>query len=135
MQDLLSKGIENQTWLGSQLSSIGDSVGYNVRSPDFQRLDQAKRAFINASLRRESGAAIQRSEFENANLQYFPMPGDSPEVLRQKAENRKLVIQGMITQAGRAYQPLTKNTAPLQPKPSTEKNMVYDPKTRTFRPE
>lgn len=60
-----------------------------------QQLEQAQRNFINAQLRRESGAAISESEFANARQQYFPQPGDSKAVLEQKAANRRLVIRAM----------------------------------------
>jgi hypothetical protein len=65
---------------------------------------QAQRDFINAILRRESGAVIADSEFANAALQYFPQPGDSKQVLRQKAANRKVAIAGMKAEFG---EPLT----------------------------
>lgn len=135
LSDLEKQGVTSMSLGGQLASQIGDGLGFNLRNPKFQMQDQAIRSFVNATLRRESGATITPQEFENAKLQYFPQPGDSPEVIKQKAMNRLLVIEGMKQQAGKAYQPLTKNTAPLQPKPSTEKNMVYDPKTRTFRPE
>lgn len=70
---------------------------------DFQKFDQARRDFVNAQLRRESGAVISDEEFGNANQQYFPQPGDTEDVLRQKAQNRKVVIDGMKRDAGPTY--------------------------------
>jgi len=70
---------------------------------DFQKFDQARRDFVNAQLRRESGAVISDEEFDNANKQYFPQPGDTEDVLRQKAQNRKVVIDGMKRDAGPTY--------------------------------
>jgi len=67
-----------------------------------QQVEQARRDFVNAVLRQESGAAIGPSEFENATKQYFPQPGDSPAVIQQKARNRQLSIQGLQSNAGRA---------------------------------
>lgn len=64
-------------------------------SPNSQRAEQAQRDFINAVLRRESGAVIADSEFDNARKQYFPQPGDSKEVIAQKAKNRRTAIAGM----------------------------------------
>ena len=60
-----------------------------------QRVEQAQRDFINAILRRESGAAIAESEFSNARKQYFPQAGDSKAVIEQKARNRQLAIDGI----------------------------------------
>lgn len=70
-------------------------IGNKMVPEDYQKFDQAQRDFINAMLRRESGAAISQSEFDNAQKQYFPQPGDGPEVLKQKAENRRLAIQSL----------------------------------------
>lgn len=74
-------------------------VGNSLVSKEYQMADQAKRDFINAVLRRESGAAIAQSEFDNANKQYFPQPGDAEEVLRQKARNRQIAIEGIANAA------------------------------------
>ena len=65
-----------------------------------QKVDQAQRNFINAILRRESGASIHDSEFENARKQYFPQQGDSEAVLAQKKANRELVIKSLGDIAG-----------------------------------
>ncbi len=61
-----------------------------------QSAEQAQRDFVNAILRRESGAAISESEFKNARKQYFPQPGDGKLVLEQKAANRRLAIEGTL---------------------------------------
>jgi hypothetical protein len=86
-------------------------IGNYAVSQDYQKGDQARRDFVNATLRRESGAAISPSEFENANKQYFPQPGDGPEVLAQKTENRRLAIQGITAAAGRAMKRLGQSGA------------------------
>lgn len=87
---------------GVNVSVPGSSAGYgigaaiNAISPaDQQRLDQAKRDFINATLRRESGAVINPDEFQNADKQYFPQVGDSRQVMEQKARNRRVAIEGI----------------------------------------
>lgn len=69
-------------------------------SEDFKKYEQAKRNFINAVLRKESGAAIAESEFESANKQYFPQIGDTPDVIAQKAATRKQVTERMLNNAG-----------------------------------
>ena len=78
-------------------------VGNMLTSAEFQQADQAQRDFINAILRRESGAVISQSEFDNARRQYFPQLGDSKQVLRQKAANRRNAINGVARAAGPAY--------------------------------
>jgi hypothetical protein len=67
-----------------------------------QNVMQAQRDFVNATLRQESGASIAKSEFQNAQKQYFPQPGDSKAVIEQKRKNRELVIEGFKVGAGPA---------------------------------
>ena len=80
---------------GSGLTGLAATA---MANPQQQQLDQAQRDFINAVLRRESGAAIASSEFENARRQYFVQPGDSPQVIAQKARNRQTAIAGMMAE-------------------------------------
>lgn len=81
---------------------LGAATNKFALSANDQRAEQAQRDFVNAVLRQESGASISASEFDNARRQYFPQPGDSKDVLTQKAQNRKLAIQGFKNSAGRA---------------------------------
>ena len=95
--------------LGDYTPSVKDSIssglpgGNFIVSDQYQQNDQAKRNFLNAVLRRESGAVIGPSEFESADRQYFPAPGDSAEVKAQKKRNRALAIAGIKEAAGGAY--------------------------------
>lgn len=80
-------------------------VGNFLTSANRQRYEQAQRDFINAQLRRESGAVITEAEFDNARRQYFPQPGDSPEVIEQKRRNRQAAIAAMAREGGPSYRP------------------------------
>lgn len=80
-------------------------VANYLTGPDFQKFDQAKRDFVNAVLRRESGAAISQSEFDNANKQYFPQPGDTKERIAEKRRNRQDTIAGIAGSGGPTYKP------------------------------
>lgn len=75
-------------------------VGNYARSQDAQKYDQAKRDFVNAVLRRESGAVISPDEFANAEQQYFPQPGDGEQVIAQKKANREAAVKGFDIGAG-----------------------------------
>lgn len=79
------------------------SFGNSMVPKEYQLADQAKRDFVNATLRRESGAAISQSEFDNANKQYFPQPGDGPDVIAQKAKNRRTSIEGIANAAAPSF--------------------------------
>lgn len=110
-------------------------VGNYLTTPEYKSYDQAKRNFINAVLRKESGAAIAESEFENADKQYFPQPGDTPDIIAQKRENRELAIRLMEASAGEgaAYanqqlellQKQITGDKPASP-PSTSKNTIVE---------
>lgn len=83
---------------------IGQFANYGI-STDRKKYNQAKADFINAQLRRESGAAISPSEFENADKQYFPVPGDPPELIKQKSANRRAAVEAMGREGGQSYRP------------------------------
>ncbi|MNK33389.1 hypothetical protein D3C87_518700 [compost metagenome] len=86
--------------VGGALGSVvnADPTGIIRPSAQQQQVEQAQRDFINAVLRRESGAAIAESEFDSARKQYFPAVGDSPEVIAQKAANRERATQLMLAE-------------------------------------
>lgn len=102
--NLIKRAAEGVPLIGGALGTIANKL------PDFgpiggpsaaqQQVEQAERDFINATLRRESGAVISESEFDNARRQYFPQPGDGPEVIMQKKRNREIVVNSMATEAG-----------------------------------
>jgi len=71
-----------------------------VNSSDRQKADQAVENFIAASLRQESGAAIGQVEFDRQYSIFFPAPGDSADVLTQKADARRQAIEGFRIAAG-----------------------------------
>lgn len=85
-----------------------------VQSADTQMYDQAAQDWIRAKLRKESGAAIGADEARQEYATYFPMVGDTPEKIAQKAEARRVVTLGMKNAAGKAYTPYT----PLAPAPA-----------------
>jgi hypothetical protein len=98
------------------LDTAPQSVGASILSglpggnfgldPNQQMFFQAERNFINAVLRRESGAVISDPEFDNARKQYIPQPGDSAQVLEQKRRNRETVLRSIGRDAGPSYQPV-----------------------------
>lgn len=75
-----------------------------LQTATYQQFDQAARNFINAVLRRESGAVISPSEFDNAYKQYLPRAGDTEATLMEKRINRDIVYNSLKNAAGGAYQ-------------------------------
>lgn len=96
--------------------------GNYARSEDAQKYDQAKRDLVNAILRRESGAVISDEEFANAEQQYFPQPGDGPEVVEQKRKNREAAIKGFDIGAGQGAGMVTNP-------PGQVKRLKFNPQT------
>jgi len=114
------------TSMEQKIKSAVPIFGNEIVSPEYQNFDQASRDFINAVLRRESGAVISPSEYENAKLQYFPQYGDKPDVLAQKEKNRLMAIQSILQAGGQQGQ---KINIP-QPKTNTNKVRVVSPEGR-----
>lgn len=88
--------------LGSGLQRFAPNF---MKSGNIQLVEQAQRNFLNAVLRRESGAVISPTEFSEGTKQYFEVMGDTPEVKQQKAMNRKTAIEGLRNSAGEMSQP------------------------------
>ena len=109
-------------------AGLGTLLPTSMRSSESQQQDQAERNFINAVLRRESGAAISDAEFENAEKQYFPRTGDSPETVAQKRANRQQVLEVLKLEAGDAW-----DKVPLvSPKGTTNQvTVVHKPTGKT----
>lgn len=116
-------GINTKQQLG-KVWGVGGALeaGANLVLPaNSQKAEQAQRDFINAVLRQESGAAIADAEFANAKKQYFPQPGDGKDVIAQKAQNRKLAIQGFKNSAGKAAFSAPENIDPNNMTPEQAK--------------
>ena len=64
-------------------------VGNWAKTPQGQVLDRANRQWATNVLRNESGATIGEHEIQQAYDTYLPRPGDSEEVLIQKARARR----------------------------------------------
>lgn len=69
-----------------------------TQSPEYQQAKNAGDEFLQAILRKDTGAAIAKEEMSSYGSVYLPMPGDSKEVLEQKREARSRALNAM--QAG-----------------------------------
>ena len=116
-------GLEQQgTEIGARLiGNIPFGAGNFAQSSEYQQFEQAKRDFINAILRQESGAAIGKDEFVNAEKQYFPQVGDKPEVIEQKRRNRETSANALRITAGAGAAALNQS--------GQNTTLTYDPVT------
>lgn len=71
-----------------------------LASTEGQQYRQAQDNWLRANLRKESGAAIGVAEMDQERKNYFPIPGDSPETIQQKARNRTVTERAMRSAAG-----------------------------------
>lgn len=118
--DLEKQGVRNtgaiRTAVGgiaSMTPFIGEQLEQGVRSTfnvlpsvaggpsaEQQQTEQARRNFVSAVLRKESGAAIGVDEYKNEERKYFPQAGDTDAVIKQKQKARELAIEALKAQAG-----------------------------------
>lgn len=104
--------------LGQAAADTFPNATNYVSSPERQQAEQAERAFIAAVLRYDSGAAIPDSEFATSGRIYFPRPGDSEAVIKQKADARRTALEGLLHSAGPAGTDLQDSLAGIYaPKP------------------
>jgi len=80
---------------------VGQTLANMIASEEYQKYEQAKRNWITANLRKESGAVIGVEEMEQEEIKYFPQVGDSRDVIEQKARARKAAEESMIKASAR----------------------------------
>ncbi|MBH3341002.1 hypothetical protein I5L51_17970 [Pseudomonas mendocina] len=89
---------------------LGNSaLGNSLVSKERQQAEQSGREVLAAILRKDTGAAITQQEMEIYGAMYLPQPGDSDEVLNQKADARTRAlasIRGGLGTAERKAAPL-----------------------------
>lgn len=104
---LLSTGLEDRVakaGIGKQAAlKLPNLLQGALGQKDAQAYVQAQRAFTEARLRKESGAAIPTHEYENDARTYFAQPGDPPELIDQKRQKRQKVLDSLAFASGKAY--------------------------------
>jgi len=134
LNDLENKGVTNTGVIRSTIAGTagmtpfvgehlqqGIHAGMNILpsalggpSSEQQQVDAARRNFVTAVLRKESGAAISQSEFYNESQKYFPQPGDSDAVIAQKRHARDTAIRAMEIQAGPGKRQIEQTSLPSE---------------------
>ena len=97
-----------------------------------QATDQARRNFITAVLRKESGASISPSEFYNESQKYFPQPGDSDSVIRQKQHARETAVKSLELQAGQGAKYIESAPTPKLEVGGKKPTLRWNPQTNSF---
>lgn len=95
--------------LSNTLGTFAQAAGNIALSPEQRQYKQAARNWIQAKLRKESGAAIPPEEMESEYRTFFPVVGDDPQTIKQKREARDIATKAMIIQSQGAYDDLFTN--------------------------
>jgi hypothetical protein len=119
------------TNLGSRAAEL-DPTGVirgNVQSPEYQVAKQASDEFLQAILRKDTGAAITSQEQALYGVTYLPQPGDGPAVLEAKRAARQravAAIEGGMSAAQIIAQEKALGASPGTAAPATGNRIRYD---------
>ncbi len=115
-------GTIEQFEAGGKPPSLGSNIGKNIplvgamtQKPDNQAYNAAKLDWISSQLRQETGANMPANEVAEMERRYFPQPGEGPDIIKQKAQARKVAEDAMKTGAGPNFKHVPE---PIQPLPS-----------------
>ena len=92
--EIAGKSTLGQIWMNNAHNALQGNTE--------QKYMQAERAFTEARLRKDSGAAIPEHEFDNDRKTYFVQPGDTKEVVAQKRRARGALLASLSFESGRA---------------------------------
>ncbi len=111
----------------SSVSGVPFVGGYLERSAQTKEQQQYKNAalaWIRAKLRKESGAAIGKAEAEQEYQNYFPVVGDTKEVIAQKRSLRQSAMDEMRISSGKAAVKVDEARPPQQTIPQAAINLL-----------
>lgn len=110
--------------------ALGKGIVWESATPEQQQYLNAAQEWIRAKLRRESGAVIGAQEMIDEYSTYYPVVGDSEEVMKQKKTLREAATKAMVAESGGGYEFINKdagvyeaapvNGDPLSPKTKAE---------------
>lgn len=116
----------DQDWGAAALEAIPFDGGFAARKAggsDYNAYTQAAKTFEAAIMPIMSGAAVTPTEAQRMVRAAIPQPGDSPEVLRQKALQRRQMINAVAQGIGQPA-PYDMNEAQALPEASPTVNAV-----------
>ena len=90
------------TAVAGSIPLIGGVIERTAQTKEQQQYKNAALAWIRAKLRKESGAAIGKDEAAQEYQNYFPVVGDTKEVIEQKRSLRNSAMDEMRIAAGKA---------------------------------
>lgn len=91
--DGIDQTLTNRTELLAESVPLG--FGRAIQTPEFQQARAAGREFLQAILRKDTGAAITTQEVEEYGSVYLPQPGDTPEMLAWRRTARQRALEAL----------------------------------------
>ena len=79
------------------LDAVPLGIGREAQSPEYQTAQNQGNEFLQAILRKDTGAAITEQEQQLYGDTYLPRPGDSPAVLEVKKQARARAVEALKT--------------------------------------
>ena len=94
-----ANGAYRDTILTSRANQIAGAVplglGRDYQNPEYQVIEQASQEFLQAILRKDTGAAITAEEESLYGKVYLPQPGDSAAVIEAKRQARIRAVEAI----------------------------------------
>ena len=103
---------------------VGGVLERSAQTKEQQQYKNAALAWIRAKLRKESGAAIGKAEAEQEYQNYFPVVGDTKEVIAQKRSLRQSAMDEMRISSGKAAVKVDEARPPQQTIPQAAINLL-----------
>jgi len=103
---------------------VGGVLERGAQTPEQQQYKNAALAWIRAKLRKESGAAIGADEAAQEYQNYFPVVGDTKEVIAQKRNLRQSAMDEMRIASGKAAVKVDEARPPQQNIPQAAINLL-----------
>lgn len=135
--DPIAKALTSRAERAAEAVPFGLARG--AQSDDFQVAQNAGGEFLQAILRKDTGAAITAQEQELYGKTYLPQPGDSDAVLAQKGQARRRALEALksgMSPAQMVAQERALQSSGSEPMPPVEAGQPqrrrYNPQTGSF---
>jgi hypothetical protein len=97
----------------AQRGGMTGGLANQALSPEQQKHFNAARGWLAGVLRQDTGATIQPFEIAEYYPTFFPVPGDSPQVIEQKRKLRAVTEQAISANGGMQQQPAAQGATDL----------------------
>lgn len=102
--------------MGATLGQI-PVVGNYLKSPEYRQAENLAKNFLASVLRKDTGAAVTKPEFELYGAMFLPTPGDDDKTLAYKSKMRQVAIDAIRSGLGTAEAILQARQAAAQSVP------------------